>query len=577
MTAESETSSNQQPLVKFTAVPTGPHCPFGNDSVAFSVYRGGCVCLAGNSGAGKTTLSTFLAGLSHEKQLAKLGIQATQCDWDPSIPPRERCGVLFQQTTLLDGLTVAGNVCVALESSGDAHFESDQQRDASIKQLLETVGLDYAKDGPKRPTHLSGGMARRASLALQLAQKKRIIVLDEPFAGLDRSAAASVASELIRLRVHHGTALLLISHEPDLAALVMDETRTQHNVTVTLEPPNCSQNGVHHSSKSFAKPSLFGITAWQRFLEKLVDYVGWSFPLILLTFIACGMAIAMLSSDILSRIDVTDQVLEIVDQEVRPMLKFITGQEDNSMTMMMVKMKIRSMINTVMPQAKASLFAIGMAKLFVLEIGPLLTALLLCGRIGGSYAGKVATMKATAQNKLLITLGINPQLWTLLPALSAALLASPLLTVMGTAVALWLGGIVGPRYGIGNMDSYIRQVRETIFPTLRLRSFVAWEEDSPELTFGIFNIVATLDLRCTWSDSYMDTLVEVATYPPIFLLLKSTTFIVVIMLVAEASARLRSSLTPRNVPGVITSSVVIASLVVIVADWGFSQLWLMRE
>ena len=124
--------------------------------------------------------------------------------------------------------------------------------------------------------------------------------------------------------------------------------------------------------------------------EKLYDYVLYSFPLILLTFIACGLAISMLSADILQRIDVTDQVLSIVDQEIRPLIKMVTGEEEaNPMYLMVAKMKVRGMLNTAVPAAKANLYAIGMAKLFVLEIGPLLTALLLAGRIGGSYAGKV--------------------------------------------------------------------------------------------------------------------------------------------------------------------------------------------
>ena len=112
-----------------------------------------------------------------------LGIEIDRCEWTPSTPPGERVGMLFQQTTLLDSLTVAGNVCVALENcpavrnGSEVHTEGTKR--TTIKALLETVGLDYLRDGGKRPSELSGGMARRASLALQLAQKKHVIVLDE--------------------------------------------------------------------------------------------------------------------------------------------------------------------------------------------------------------------------------------------------------------------------------------------------------------------------------------------------------------------------------------------------------------
>ena len=563
-----------EPLVSFRASPTGPKCPFGNpEEVSFQLLPGGCVWLGGPSGAGKTTLSTYLAGLSTQTNLQDVNHITASCDWNPKIPPGERCGVLFQQTTLLDALTVAGNVSVALLSCPSSAGKYDTDTDAltrKIKQLLDAVGLDYARDAAKRPTQLSGGMARRASLALQLAQRKRVIVLDEPFAGLDLDAATSVAKELWQLRHTIGTALLLISHEPELVQLVMkahdhsnnnnnnhesdskdNSQKPNHTAIVTLTPP--TNTGPDEPSQTTTSNSslLFGITFWDRFVEKLWDYVVYSLPLIVLTFVACGLAIAMLSADILQRIDVTEKVLSIVDQEIRPLIAMVTGEEEaNPMYLMVAKMKVRGMLNDTIPTAKANLYAIGMAKLFVLEIGPLLTALLLCGRIGGSYAGIVATMQATSQTKLLRTLGMDPQQWTFCPAMTAAVLASPVLTVTGTWIALVLGGMVGPRYGIGTFDFYREEVRKAVFPDLQIQQ--AWEK------------------------SWLAVLVEVTTYPPIFHIWKAATFIIIVLVVAEGVARLQPNLTPRGVPGVITSSVVGASLVVILADWAFSQWLILR-
>lgn len=568
---------NDKPLVTFEAQNLGPKCPFGNQSVKFELYPGACVSLFGASGAGKTSLSGFLAGLSSPSDLRKLDI-AVQCHWNDRLEPGERVGVLFQQTTLLDALTVAGNVCVALEACTTRRKEkgvqSTEDRNRTIKQLLDKVGLDFVRDGPKRVTELSGGMARRASLALQLAQRKHVIVLDEPFAGLDRDAAVSVAKELVRLRKETGTALLLISHEPDLSALVQGDDNGR-NATVTLDPPTTERE--YNLKRTATKPSLYGRTALERFVEKLSDYFLWSLPLIVLTFVACGLAISMLSSDILKRLNVTDPVLEIVDKEVRPMLKMLTGDDPNAMTMMMINMKIRSMLNNVVPGAKATLYALGMAKLFILEIGPLVTALLLSGRIGGSYAGEVATMQATAQNSLLKTLGISPRLWTLGPALLAALIASPLLTTIGTAIAIYLGGLVGPSYGIGTFDQYFEDIRRAVFPTLRLRSIVAWEGGEYD-SYSLTNVIKSLDLRCSVGNSSLwETVVEILTYPPFFLFAKATSFMTIIMLVSESAARNSQNLTPRSVPGVITRSVVLSSLLIIVADWGFSQLLLKRQ
>lgn len=570
------------PLVTFSVSRTGPRCPFGNSSVEFNFFRGGCVWLSGHSGAGKSTLSTYLAGLSSDSDLRKLDIKVDECSWDSSLARGERCGVLFQQTTLLDSLTVAGNVCVALEACAtqrdQKEIQSARQRDFEIKRLIELVGLDYARDGSKRPTELSGGMARRASLALQLAQRKHLIVLDEPFTGLDRDSAVSVAKALVHLRRETGTALLLISHEPDLAALVMDNGVQGGSESITLDRPDARTcDGVHSAN---TKPCLFGRTVFERFCEKLGDYFLWSVPLISLTFVACGLAISMLSSDILRRIDVTEPVLAIVDKEVRPLIKMLTSEDPGAMTMMMINMKVRGMLNSVVPGTKATLYALGMAKLFVLEIGPLVTALLLSGRIGGSYAGEVATMQATAQNKLLVTLGVNPRKWSLIPALSASLIAAPLLTVLGTALALWLGGLVGPSYGIGTYESYVTDVRSAILPGLRLRSIVAWVEEHESSNRSLFDFFLSLDLRCTvgaTGSACWDTFIEIITYPPCFLFVKSSVFMTIVVLVSEHAARRRKHLTPRNVPGVITQSVVMASLAIIVADWGFSQLLLKRQ
>lgn len=201
-----------------------------------------------------------------------------------------------------------------------------------------------------------------------------------------------------------------------MARTVLAAETGRGNVTVVWTDSPL-RSDPHHPRRRTQRPNLFGTTFRDRCLEKLFDYALVSLPLILLTFAACGTAIAMLSADSLRRMDVTDPVLKIVDQEVRPWIQLLTGAEPNVFHLMGIRMKVQQMLNQTVPPAKATLYAIGMAKLLCLEIGPLLTALLLCGRIGGSYAGYVATMQATAQNKLLQTLGIAPMAWSLYPSI----------------------------------------------------------------------------------------------------------------------------------------------------------------
>jgi ABC-type multidrug transport system ATPase subunit/ABC-type transporter Mla maintaining outer membrane lipid asymmetry permease subunit MlaE len=593
--SSSSSSSSSSPLVSFRARSVGPKCPFGNATVAFTLRPGGLVCLSGKSGLGKTTLATVLTGLVHNLSTLRktLDIEIDECEWDASVPKGERCGVLFQQTTLLDELTIAGNLKVALQiyhqQHGDQSNEDSYYRE--IKQLLDVVGLNYERDACKRPTELSGGMGRRASLALQLAQHKRVIVLDEPFTGLDYDAAMSVARELVHLRTVKKTALVLISHEPHLAQVVMDPTTTSDNVTITLEEPTASTST--DDSSRLSKPSLFGTTFLDRFWDRLADYTLYSLPLIAMAFIACGLAISMLTADLLRRLDFNDQVLDLVDTQVRPLIKMLTGEDANALQMMGVRFKVNSLLNQTVPPAKASIFAIGMTKLFVLEIGPLLTALLLCGRIGGSYAGKVGTLHATSQTKLLQTLGVSPWMWTLWPSVLAALIAAPLLTVMGTAIAVGLAGWVGPTYyGIGTTAQFWKDMVDALLPRLRLKSFAPlWDNKDEEGNYSFRSSfrdllegggITSVDCSVTYPPRYahyswLESVVEIATYPPIYHIVKAVVFISIILAVAEGVAQWwKPHLTPRGVPAVITLSVVCSGLLVILADWGFSQLWLLR-
>lgn len=543
--------ASNRPFVSLAARIVGPHAPFANKMVTFDLGPGTCVHLQGPSGVGKTTLSMALAGHVPPKGLSlQLSV-----DWDRDIPVSERCGVLFQQSVLLDDLTVAGNLHLALITA------KPQSKDTSseIKRLLELVGLSFVNDAHKRPTELSGGMGRRASLALQLAQKKHVIVLDEPFAGLDYEAAVSVAKELVHISRTEHVSYVLISHEPEIAKIVCDGC--QHNQRIELIPKKATEG--QDTYQSSYQHLLQGVSFVDRLVEHVVDYLFYTMPLILLAFIASGLAISMLSADSLRRIDITNQALEIIQREVKPLIKTLTGEDPSALTMMGVNMKVRGMLRETIPPAKAALYAVGMVKLFVLQIGPLLTALLLCGRIGGSYAGRVGILLASKQSALLETMGVNPVRWTLLPALVAGIVAAPVLTVMGTAVALWIGYVVGPTYyDIGSQADFRGKLVETILPKLRLDG-----------------------LQTTFPTKYplYDFAIEILTYPPFYHLFKSMLYVLLILGISQVCAmstvgsRTTTGLTPRDVPTGITLAVVSSGLIIILVDGALSQLLLRRH
>lgn len=162
------------------------------DDVSFTLPETGCICFFGPSGCGKTTLLRLLCGLDQP--------QAGQ------ITGRETLTVaaVFQEDRLLPWRTVADNVRLA--APGLSH--------AAVLQPLAAVGLEQAAD--MYPSELSGGMKRRVAIARALAADAALLVLDEPFTGLDAARAAAIAAH-IRNRYAHRL-VVMVSHSTEEAA-----------------------------------------------------------------------------------------------------------------------------------------------------------------------------------------------------------------------------------------------------------------------------------------------------------------------------------------------------------------------
>mmetsp|Transcript_6039 Transcript_6039/g.8905 ORF Transcript_6039/g.8905 Transcript_6039/m.8905 type:complete len:539 (+) Transcript_6039:29-1645(+) len=501
----------------------------------FVLKAGDVVLLSGPSGVGKTTLASALLA----------PVKDINITWNKKIPEYERCGALFQQSTLLDALCLAANVRLAV-SRGTKNLSPQSE----AKRLVEAVGLDWARDGKKMPTELSGGMARRGALALQVAMRKRIVILDEPFVGLDAQSQRAVAHELRVLRKKYGTAFLIVSHQPNLVIESFEEDDEQMSSvrTITLSPKLRQENKEKEEFQYLEEAYLFS----RRFRYKLIDYGFFTLPLILLAFAAAGLAVSTLAADMLRRLDPAPQLDTLVSTQILPLVDLLLGKEasdfQKSMTKTLVRAKARQLLDTAMPPAKQAIYAAGATRLFVLELGPLLTALLLAGRIGGSYAGEISSMQATRQNDLLTTLDLSPRFWSLAPALLAGILAAPVLTIIGTALALVIARHVGSN-ALQNGDWFTSHFRHAAFP----------------------HLYARLKNR-----SLLQAFINLLTWPPIFHIIKSLTFIGLIFSSSELFAR-RSRLSLRAVPHVITAAVVFSSLAIIIADFAFSQLFLLHD
>ena len=181
---------------------------------SLSVGRGESVSLRGESGAGKTTFLNILAGLESPS--------GGEVFWDgariDNLPNSKQAklragfmGFVFQNYCLVPELNALENVCLAARIAGS--FDSQTPRLAL--GLLERVGL---KSRAKHlPPQMSGGEKQRVAVARAILNSPKIILADEPTGNLDESTANEVMDMFLSLCAERGTALLLITHNPDFA------------------------------------------------------------------------------------------------------------------------------------------------------------------------------------------------------------------------------------------------------------------------------------------------------------------------------------------------------------------------
>ena len=183
--------------------------------VSLCLHPGEIVALVGPSGCGKTTTLRLIAGLERlqEGALRIGGLMAAAPGLH--VPAENRnIGMMFQDYALFPHLTVAENVAFGL-----GRLDSTQRREQALEALAD-VGL--AEFADRYPTTMSGGQQQRVALARALAPRPNVVLLDEPFSGLDAELRRSVRSDAIHLLKAAGAAALMVTHDPE-EALFMAE------------------------------------------------------------------------------------------------------------------------------------------------------------------------------------------------------------------------------------------------------------------------------------------------------------------------------------------------------------------
>ena len=183
------------------------------DDIALDIPSKQFLAIVGPSGSGKSTLLGLIAGMDVPTAgtIVLDGRDITTLSEDELARlRREKVGYVFQSFHLIPTLTARENVAVPLELAGDPEAEN------KANVLLQTVGLEAR--GHHYPAQLSGGEQQRVAVARAFANRPAILLADEPTGNLDTATGRQVIELLIRLNRDHGSTLVLVTHDPELAA-----------------------------------------------------------------------------------------------------------------------------------------------------------------------------------------------------------------------------------------------------------------------------------------------------------------------------------------------------------------------
>ena len=179
------------------------------DNLSFKVMKGETKIILGGSGCGKSTTIKLVLGLlkPDSGQILVDGEDITEYSEVQMMSVRKKIGMIFQEGALFDSLSVYENVAFKLDEQG----VPEEEVESEVRRMLRFVNLEDAID--KMPSELSGGMRRRVGIARALVGDPKIVMFDEPTAGLDPPTARTICELAMKLRDLEDVSSIFVTHE----------------------------------------------------------------------------------------------------------------------------------------------------------------------------------------------------------------------------------------------------------------------------------------------------------------------------------------------------------------------------
>ena len=187
------------------------------ENLNLSILPGKVTCLLGPSGCGKSTTLRIAAGLeTQDSGIIKINGNLISEPNVSHLPPEKRnIGFMFQDFALFPHLTVKKNIEFGITKNKNETFNN-----FSADKLLKKIGLDGFQQ--KYPHTLSGGEQQRVALAIAISSIPMVMLMDEPFSGLDKRLRDEIRDETIEILRNEGVAVLIVTHEPEEAMNMAD-------------------------------------------------------------------------------------------------------------------------------------------------------------------------------------------------------------------------------------------------------------------------------------------------------------------------------------------------------------------